>query len=157
MSADDDANDRRRPPPARETTADEGAELPGVVRHLARKGRITVADLKSDLLEQLERDAASFGGHFEAKIDDESDSLDYIGIDGDRYEIVAECEIDDVAEPLARMLNAVPALVAAAKETERLRLLARRIINFCEERHGRHPSGWAQHERLRAEIERKPW
>lgn len=36
-----------------------------------------MVELTPEILAQLERDAASFGGYFNVRIDDEFDSLDY--------------------------------------------------------------------------------
>ncbi|MGL4442526.1 MAG: hypothetical protein ACRCU1_02805, partial [Alsobacter sp.] len=108
-------------------------------------------NLTPELLAQLERDAAGFGGRFEARIGDCSDSVYYIGLDGENHEIIADCEIDDVVEPLARMLDSVGPLVAAAKERDQLRAEVERLrglglgleavglIEHDEEEHGVSP------------------
>jgi chromosome segregation ATPase len=77
-------------------------------------------ELTPELLEQLEKDAEGFPGRWESRFDDASDSIHYIDKEGEVHEIAPDIEIDDVADPIVRMLNAAPALVAAAKERDQL-------------------------------------
>lgn len=88
-----------------------------------------MADLTPELLAQLERDAAEFPGAFvveESSRDNYAEgemTLTYTG-EGEDVPVTVATEIQGahIAEPLARMLNAVTALVAAAKERDQLRV-----------------------------------
>lgn len=87
-----------------------------------------MADLTPELLEQLEKDVAGYQGTFDVEPscrDNYADgemSLTYLG-DGDDVPVIIATELQGahIAEPIARMLNAIPALVAAAKERDQLR------------------------------------
>lgn len=72
-------------------------------------------------IEQVERDAAGFRGRFHVVYDgDGGEELWFASAIEDReeYRIFSRGDLDDAGEPIARMLNAVPALLA---EVERLR------------------------------------
>lgn len=74
-----------------------------------------MTNLTLDQMAQLQQDAASFAGRWEATRDDESDSIVYIGTDSEKHVIASAVEFDGVADPLARLLNAVPSLIDEAR------------------------------------------
>lgn len=75
--------------------------------------------MTKDELVQLQQDAAGFAGRFEFRPDDDAgyDRLVYVsaGDECDDYEIAEQLE-QHVAEPIARMLNTVPALLAHVEQ-----------------------------------------
>lgn len=80
------------------------------------------------LLAQLQKDAAGFRGTFACEPSSRDNyaegemSLTYTGEDEDvPVEIANEIQGEHIAAPLARMLNAVPALLEAARERDELR------------------------------------
>lgn len=87
---------------------------------------MSTSDLTPEALAQLERDAEGFRGTFSAALSSRDNFADgeavlhYLGEGEDEYpvHIAGEVQGMHIAEPLARMLNGVASLVAAAKERD---------------------------------------
>lgn len=68
--------------------------------------------LNKTQLMKIKEDCDSFDGSWISSVEEDMGVLVYRSRDGDDYSIFMECDVDDVAEPISRMLNAVPILAA---------------------------------------------